>query len=87
MAESLENMGYIIDPDAWIARSDKQKFFNQIMKALEKRFEVAMNLIEEDWDYFQLHIMETDRHMHFFWDSIQDTEHEFMIRLCCFMQS
>ena len=77
LAESLENMGYIIDPDAWIARSDKQKFFNQIMKALEKRFEVAMNLIEEDWDYFQLHIMETDRHMHFFWDSIQDTEHEF----------
>jgi predicted AlkP superfamily phosphohydrolase/phosphomutase len=77
LAESLEKIGYIIDPNAWIARSDKQEFFNQIMKALEKRFEVAMNMIEEDWDYFQLHIMETDRHMHFFWDSIQDTEHKF----------
>lgn len=77
LSEFLEEKGYIIDPDAWLARSDKQKFFDQIMSALEKRSEVALKLLEEEWDYFQLHIMETDRHMHFFWDSINDISHEF----------
>lgn len=73
----LEEKEYIIDPDACLARSDKQKFFDQIMTVLEKRIEVALELLEEDWDYFQLHIMEIDRHMHFFWDSIDDSSHEF----------
>lgn len=86
MAQTLENMGYIIDPDAWLARSDKSEFFYQIILAMEKRFEVAMNLIEEDWDYFQLHIMETDRHMHFFWDSIYDIGHEFHERTMLFYE-
>lgn len=77
IADFLENIGYMIDPDAWLARTDKKQFFDQIFKALEKRCEVALRLLEEDWDYFHLHIMETDRHMHFFWDSIKDEEDEF----------
>lgn len=77
LAGYLEEKEYIIDPDAWLARSDKQAFFDQIMKALDKRVEIALELLDEEWDYFQLHIMETDRHMHFFWDSIAERSHEF----------
>lgn len=70
----LESHDYIIDADAWLARTDRDVFLKQIFRALNARFEVAMELIQEDWDYFQLHIMETDRLMHFFWYDIENEE-------------
>ncbi|MHC1683117.1 MAG: alkaline phosphatase family protein [Clostridiaceae bacterium] len=66
---------YIIDADAWLVKESKELFLYEIMKVLNKRFEVAFELFDdEEWDFFQLHIMETDRLMHFFWDEIVDTE-------------
>lgn len=68
----LKENGYIIDVDAWMAKEDKKKFVENLHIALEKRFEITFDLIDkEEWDYFQLHIMETDRLFHFFWNDIQ----------------
>ena len=69
----LEEKDYVIDVDAWLARKDKRQYLNSLVSALEKRFETAFALMrEEEWDFFQLHIMETDRLMHFFWSEIEN---------------
>lgn len=69
----LKSKGYIIDPDAWLARESKEKFMGQITLALQKRFEVAFELMNrEKWDFFQLHVMETDRLFHFFWLDLEN---------------
>ncbi len=69
----LKSKGYIIDPDAWLARESKKKFMKQLQKAMVKRFEITFELIDKEmWDYFQLHVMETDRLFHFFWDDLEN---------------
>jgi predicted AlkP superfamily phosphohydrolase/phosphomutase len=71
-ADYLKSKNYIIDVDAWLARKSKRKFMNELNKALDKRFEIAFELMDsKKWDFFQLHIMETDRLFHFFWDNIE----------------
>ena len=71
--EYLKNKNYCIDVDAFIARESKQVFIRKILDTLDKRFEIAFDLMDkEKWDFFQLHIMETDRLFHFFWDSIEN---------------
>lgn len=73
----LEKKGYVIDIDAWLVRESKQLFVEELINILQKRFEVAFEVMENnEWDYFQLHIMETDRLMHFFWDVISDEGNE-----------
>lgn len=72
----LKKHNYIIDADSWLARVDKSAFLKEVCDALDARFEVALNL-ENDWDYFQLHIMETDRLMHFFWYDIENAKSEY----------
>jgi predicted AlkP superfamily phosphohydrolase/phosphomutase len=68
----FESKGYVIDVDAWIARDDKRKFMDELFRALEKRFEIAFDLMSrEEWDFFQLHVMETDRLLHFFWEDVE----------------
>ena len=64
----LMDMDYIIDVDAWLARENKTEFLQQLALAMDKRFQLAFELLNEDWDYFHLHIMETDRLMHFFFE-------------------
>lgn len=72
MSSYLKSKDYVIDVDAWIARESKQEFINKLHQALEKRFEIAFELMEkETWDFFQLHVMETDRLLHFFWGDIE----------------
>lgn len=67
----LQEKQYVIDVDAWLVRESKQGFLEELIKTLHKRFEVAFELMDRDnWDFFQLHIMETDRLMHFFWNDI-----------------
>ena len=68
----LMDMGYIIDADAWLVREDRTKFLQQLILAMDKRFQIAFELLNEDWDYFHLHIMETDRLMHFFFDYLAE---------------
>lgn len=74
----LKSQDYIIDVDVWLARGNqRRKFMDQLHQAMEKRFALTLELMDkEEWDFFQLHIMETDRLFHFFWNEI-DNEGEF----------
>ncbi len=68
VAQDLKTMGYRIDIDSWKARRFKDEFIVEVNDALDKRFEAAFGLLNRvDWDFFQLHIMETDRINHFLW--------------------
>ena len=68
----LKSKAYVIDVDAWLARKSKGEFMDKLHQAMEKRFEIAFALMEEEkWDFFQLHIMETDRLFHFFWEDLE----------------
>jgi predicted AlkP superfamily phosphohydrolase/phosphomutase len=64
----LKEMGYRIDVDAWQARESLDRFLEDLHLTLDKRVEAAFYFLErEKWDFFQLHIMETDRINHFLW--------------------
>jgi predicted AlkP superfamily phosphohydrolase/phosphomutase len=69
ISQTLKSMGYRIDADARQARKDEPAFLEDVHLTLKKRVEIALHLYEkEEWDFFQLHIMETDRINHFLWD-------------------
>lgn len=69
LVPELKEAGYRIDVDAWAGRKDKEKFLKDIHYTFERRVATANQLMEsEDWDFFQLHIMETDRINHFLWE-------------------
>ena len=68
VAGVLKEMGYRIDVDAWQARKSLDKFLEDLHLTLDKRIEAMFRFLEgEKWDFFQLHIMETDRINHFLW--------------------
>jgi len=65
----LKEMGYRIDVDAWQARKEKEKFLKDLNYTFDKRVEATNYFMEnEEWDYFHIHIMETDRINHFLWE-------------------
>lgn len=76
IADELNSMGYRIDVDPWKAREGKiDKFLADLNYTLEKRFEIALQYMrEKPWDFFQLHIMGTDRINHFLWNLTQYKE-------------
>ncbi|MBD3165954.1 hypothetical protein GF324_05110 [bacterium] len=66
----LQQLSYTIDVDPAGAYKDKAAFLDQLEQALEARVRVALEAAERyDWNLLQLHIMETDRLFHFFWDA------------------
>jgi predicted AlkP superfamily phosphohydrolase/phosphomutase len=66
VADELKSMDYRIDIDSWKARESKDDFLVEVNEALDRRFEAALSLMDRvDWDFFQLHVMETDRINHF----------------------
>lgn len=71
LAEWLRQQEYIIDADAWVAHESKERFMGMLEKTLAKRIAVARQLWQwEKWDYFQIHIMETDRVNHFYFEEM-----------------
>jgi predicted AlkP superfamily phosphohydrolase/phosphomutase len=73
VSQTLKSMGYRIDADARQARKNEASFLEDLHETLRKRVEIGLHLYEkEEWDFFQLHIMETDRMNHFFWDGWED---------------
>ncbi|OGP92881.1 MAG: hypothetical protein A2156_09980 [Deltaproteobacteria bacterium RBG_16_48_10] len=69
ISQTLKAMGYRIDVDARQAKNNEPSFLEDLHETLRKRVEIGLHLYEkEEWDFFQLHIMETDRMNHFFWD-------------------
>jgi len=70
--DKLDSIGYRIDVDAWAGRKDKDKFLEDINYTIDKRIETAYWLFEsQKWDFFQLHIMSTDRINHFLWEEYE----------------
>jgi len=66
-AQRLQRMGYVVDVDAWLARENRTKMLDELDNALEVRFRVLNSLLDEGrYDYIHIHVMETDRLMHFF---------------------
>jgi len=73
VSQTLKTMGYRIDADARLAKKNESLFLEDLHETLRKRIEVGLHLYgTEPWDFFQLHIMETDRMNHFFWDGWAD---------------
>ncbi len=66
----LESRGYVIDPDARLFDESPDKFMHDIHRSLDARLAIGFDILEDrQWDFYQLHIMESDRLFHFFWDS------------------
>ncbi len=66
---TLKQFNYVIDVDASEARTNARKFLQDINSVFESRVNTARYLLDHEyWDYFHLHIMNTDRINHFFWD-------------------
>lgn len=86
--EKLKAMNYRIDVDAWKGREkDKTEFLQDLNFTLDKRMEVAKNFMEtEDWDFFQLHIMETDRINHFLWEHWETGDQQYQPEFLKFYQ-
>jgi len=69
----LKTIDYRIDADAAVARTSKEEFLEELDTALEKREQAALHFMaSEDWDFFHVHIMETDRINHFLLKQIED---------------
>ena len=78
LGAQLKEWDYRIDADANLGRKDKEAFFADLDITLQRRWETARRLYErEPWDFFQLHVMETDRINHFLWEQydLQDPKY------------
>lgn len=73
LAPFLRGIGYRLDIDARAALAgNKDDLLADLDAALRKRFEAAFSLLHrEPWDFFQLHVSETDRLNHFLWDDYE----------------
>jgi predicted AlkP superfamily phosphohydrolase/phosphomutase len=72
VGEQLVNMGYRLDVDPWQARKDRDKFVEYLYYTLGKREEAMLHFMDtEEWDFFMLQIMETDRLHHFLWEEME----------------
>jgi predicted AlkP superfamily phosphohydrolase/phosphomutase len=65
----IQSLGYRIDTDPWLARESKDKLFADVADCLGRRRKTLLHLMDnEPWDFFQCHVMETDRLYHFSWE-------------------
>ena len=69
VSQKLSAMGYRLDIDPAAARESKGKLLEDFRLTLAKRAEAMLHFMDnEPWDFFQCHIMETDRLHHFLWE-------------------
>lgn len=79
----LHKLNYMIDPDPARAHADPQGFLEDLFAALEARRQLVFTLLDrEPWDFFMLHIMETDRLHHFYWNAKDDSQHPYHHKFC-----
>ncbi len=78
----LRNLGYVIDVNPMLAQKDLHGFVDRLKEAVQKRKEATFYFMKEisDWDFFMVHIMETDRIMHFLWAQMEENDPEFAPR-------
>jgi predicted AlkP superfamily phosphohydrolase/phosphomutase len=74
-ATLFKNLGYIMDADPWAARQSKDKALAEVNAALDARTKTMFHLMDnEPWDFFQMHVMETDRLYHFLWEQMETND-------------
>ncbi len=77
----LKAQGYRADADIARGRSDRAALMDELEYILEKRIEALWRFWpQERWDFFMVHIMETDRLHHFFWQDMLAGNSEFTQR-------
>jgi len=68
----VQELGYRIDSDPWLARKDREAGWHDLWDALEKRTATLLHLMDhQPWDFFMGLIMETDR-LHHFWFELME---------------
>jgi predicted AlkP superfamily phosphohydrolase/phosphomutase len=73
LAPRLAEMEYKIDADLSLARTDMGAFLTDLNHTMARRFGAALKLMtSEPWEFFQLHVMDTDRINHFLWADWED---------------
>ncbi len=69
----LQQMGYRVDVDASIARTDKARFFDELYTTHERRAAAFRHFMTtEAWDLAVAIVTGTDRLMHWCWDAVED---------------
>lgn len=72
VAGKLKDIGYVIDTNPWAAQESKERFLEDLRYALQRRADALFYFLEnEQWDFFMMHIMETDRLHHFLWEDME----------------
>lgn len=81
----LRELNYVIDPDPARAYSDPNGFMADLFAAFDARRALTLRLLEQEknWDLFMLHVMETDRLHHFYWDSKDDPHAQYYREFWC----
>jgi predicted AlkP superfamily phosphohydrolase/phosphomutase len=88
IAVKLQEMGYRIDVDILRGKESREALLTDLHHTLERRIEAALYfLTQEPWDCFMLHIMETDRLHHFFWEDYEEQHMPYSKAFLRFYQS
>jgi predicted AlkP superfamily phosphohydrolase/phosphomutase len=75
LARRLGAINYRIDVERGLEMTDRDAILADVDLALRKRFEAAAALLsQESWDFFQLHVMETDRVNHLLWGDYETAD-------------
>lgn len=75
----LKALGYKIDARAALARENLERFITECNQVLAKRAKILLHyLAQAPWDFFQCHIMETDRLNHFLWEQVEKNEPRYL---------
>lgn len=72
IAQALKRLNYCVDADPLRARADKDSFLPHLDEVFERRIATMRHFWQQEpWDFFMVHIMETDRLHHFFWQEME----------------
>lgn len=73
--EALLGDTYPLAPPPWLGRPRASKWIAALKESLAKRSNAAIHLAKRrDWDFFMLHVMETDSVQHQMWQQIDRLE-------------
>jgi len=78
VSAKLKELGYRIDVDAQRGHVSKDDLLADLHTTLDGRIAAADHFLKtENWDFFQLHIMGTDRINHFLWGEMEENDPHF----------
>ena len=73
----LTETGYIFDVTAPFSESEIPGFIEDLKKALRKRVEVGLRLLDSKWDMAFFVVTGTDRIGHYLWDAYKNTGNQY----------